>query len=449
MYGWEFPPFISGGLGVACYDLTKALSSYGEEITFVLPTMKGKDVDISHLNLLDSNEIRVPEFINTSKSEDISYEDFMEKINLIGIESALKPYITEKSYQEFLERLNESKTITETITFEQGYETNFYDFSISGDYGPNLISEVFRYAFVAGSVAASVEHDIIHAHDWLTFLAGLEAKRISSKPLICHVHALETDRSGVSVNQQIYEIEKRGLEAADQIIAVSYLTKNSIVNYYGINPDKISVVHNAVSKKKSTQRNDSVRKDPDEKIILFLGRITFQKGPDYFLEAAAKVLKKYPKARFVLAGSGDMVNRLIERTAELKIGRNVHFTGFLKRPEVEEIFASSDVYVMSSVSEPFGISCLEAILFDVPVVISKQSGAAEVLQSALKVDFWDTDELANKILNILNHEALRKELQSQAAEELKHIQWEKSAQHVIEVYNAVKNTSDKNKVLCA
>ena len=429
MYGWEFPPFITGGLGVACYDLTKALSSLGTEITFVLPTMKGKNPVNSHLHLLDTNDLRVPNYIDKS----ISYEEFMEKIDLIGINSSLRPYITEDSYQEFINRMYESNTIT-----EEHIQKDFYQFNISGDYGPNLIAEVFRYAFVAGSVAADVEHEVIHAHDWLTFLAGVEAKRISGKPLVCHVHALETDRSGINVNQQIFEIEKRGLEAADQIIAVSYLTKNSIVNYYGISPDKISVVHNAVSKKKSTQRTNSVKKDPDEKSILFLGRITFQKGPDYFLEAAAKVLQKYPKARFVLAGSGDMINRLIERTAELKIGRNVHFTGFLKRPEVEELFASSDVYVMSSVSEPFGISCLEAILFDVPVVISKQSGAAEVLQSALKVDFWDTEELANKILNILNHKALRKELQAQASEELKHIQWEKSAQHVIEVYDKIK-----------
>ena len=429
MYGWEFPPFITGGLGVACYDLTKALSSLGTEITFVLPTMKGKNPVNSHLHLLDTNDLRVPNYIDKS----ISYEEFMEKIDLIGINSSLRPYITEDSYQEFINRMYESNTIT-----EEHIQKDFYQFNISGDYGPNLIAEVFRYAFVAGSVAADVEHEVIHAHDWLTFLAGVEAKRISGKPLVCHVHALETDRSGINVNQQIFEIEKRGLEAADQIIAVSYLTKNSIVNYYGISPDKISVVHNAVSKKKSTQRTNSVKKDPDEKIILFLGRITFQKGPDYFLEAAAKVLQKYPKARFVLAGSGDMINRLIERTAELKIGRNVHFTGFLKRPEVEELFASRDVYVMSSVSEPFGISCLEAILFDVPVVISKQSGAAEVLQSALKVDFWDTEELANKILNILNHKALRKELQAQASEELKHIQWEKSAQHVIEVYDKIK-----------
>ena len=189
-----------------------------------------------------------------------------------------------------------------------------------------------------------------------------------------------------------------------------------------------------VSKHKSTQRTEYIKKTPDEKLVLFLGRITFQKGPDYFIEAAAKVLKEFPKARFVVAGSGDMMHRLIERTAELKIGRNVHFTGFLKRPEVEELFASSDLYVMSSVSEPFGISCLEAILFDVPVIISKQSGVSEVLSNALKVDFWDVDELANKILNVLSHPALSKELQAQSSEELKHIQWEKSAVKVEDIY---------------
>jgi len=423
MYGWEFPPYISGGLGIACHDLTKALSELGTKITFVLPTLQGKVDANLHLDLLSSSE----QIVEESYQKALSYEEFKERMDIIGIESTLRPYFTEKSYQEFIERLINSGTILED-------HQNFYKLSLTGQYGPDLISEVFRYAYVAGKIAAKVEHDLIHTHDWLTFLAGVEAKRISKKPLICHVHALETDRSGVNVNQQIYEIEKMGLNAADKIIAVSHLTKNNIVNYYGINADKIEVVHNAVSKHKSTQRNDSVRKDPEEKLVLFLGRITFQKGPDYFIEAAAKVLKHYPNARFVVAGSGDMMHRLIERTAELKIGRNVHFTGFLKRPEVEELFASSDLYVMPSVSEPFGISCLEAILFDVPVIISKQSGVSEVLSNALKVDFWDVDELANKILNVLVHPALGKELQAQSAEELKSIQWEKSAAKVQDIY---------------
>lgn len=424
MYGWEFPPYISGGLGIACHDLTKAMSELGIKITFVLPTLQGKIDSKLHVDLVSSSE----QIIEESYQKTLSYEEFKERMELIGVESTLRPYFTEKSYQEFIERLINSGTILED-------HQNFYKLSLTGQYGPDLVSEVFRYAYVAGKIAANVEHDVIHTHDWLTFLAGVEAKRISGKPLICHVHALETDRSGINVNQQIYEIEKMGLHQADKIIAVSYLTKNNIVNYYGIDPNKIEVVHNAVSKQKSTQRTEYIKKSSDEKLVLFLGRITFQKGPDYFIEAAARVLKHYPKARFVVAGSGDMMHRLIERTAELKIGRNVHFTGFLKRPEVEELFASSDLYVMSSVSEPFGISCLEAILFDVPVIISKQSGVSEVLSHALKVDFWDVDELANKILNVLAHPALGRELQAQSSEELKHIQWEKSAEKVREIYH--------------
>jgi glycosyltransferase involved in cell wall biosynthesis len=423
MYGWEFPPYISGGLGIACHDLTKALSEIGTKITFVLPTLQGKTDTNLHLELLSSSD----HVIEETQQKTLSYEEFKERMDIIGIESTLRPYFTEKSYQEFIERLINKGAILED-------HQNFYKLSLTGQYGPDLISEVFRYAYVAGKIAAKVEHEVIHTHDWLTFLAGVEAKRISGKPLICHVHALETDRSGINVNQQIYEIEKMGLHEADKIIAVSFLTKNNIVNYYGIDPNKIEVVHNAVSKHKSTQRTEYIKKTPDEKLVLFLGRITFQKGPDYFIEAAAKVLKEFPKARFVVAGSGDMMHRLIERTAELKIGRNIHFTGFLKRPEVEELFASSDLYVMSSVSEPFGISCLEAILFDVPVIISKQSGVSEVLSNALKVDFWDVDELANKILNVLTHPALSKELQAQSSEELKHIQWEKSATKVEDIY---------------
>ena len=286
MYGWEFPPYISGGLGIACHDLTKALSEIGTKITFVLPTLQGKTDTNLHLELLSSSD----HVIEETQQKTLSYEEFKERMDIIGIESTLRPYFTEKSYQEFIERLINKGAILED-------HQNFYKLSLTGQYGPDLISEVFRYAYVAGKIAAKVEHEVIHTHDWLTFLAGVEAKRISGKPLICHVHALETDRSGINVNQQIYEIEKMGLHEADKIIAVSFLTKNNIVNYYGIDPNKIEVVHNAVSKNKSTQRTEYIKKTPDEKLVLFLGRITFQKGPDYFIEAAAKVLKEFPKAR--------------------------------------------------------------------------------------------------------------------------------------------------------
>lgn len=423
MYGWEFPPFISGGLGVACYDLTKALTDLGIDVNFVLPVLP-KQIK-SHVNLISSSEVELQSIHQLE-----SYEKFLESINFIKIESLLHPYINETLYQQYLKKLEQQKLFLED-------REHFYKFNFTGMYGPNLFSEVLRYSYIAGKIAEETPHEVIHTHDWLTVLAGIEAKKVSGKPLIYHVHALETDRSGVNTNKQVYEIEKHGLEQADKVIAVSNYTKNCIIDYYGINSRKIEVVHNAVSKEKYVNKPNRFKKRADEKIVLFLGRVTYQKGPDYFLEAAAKVLAKDKNIRFVIAGVGDMVNRLIERTAELKIGRYVHFTGFLNRQEIEELFSSTDVYVMSSVSEPFGISSLEAILFDVPVVISKQSGVAEILNSALKVDFWDVNDLANKIYGIIKYPALQKELNEKAAEELKHIQWEKSAQKVINIYNQV------------
>jgi len=422
MFGWEFPPHISGGLGVACYDLTKSLSELDVDITFVLPTLKANPDPKLHLKLISSSDIKL-----NRRDINFSYEDFLAGVNVLKIDSPIRPYITEDGYLKFLEEYN---TKINTKVSEESYNLHF-----SGDYGPNLIAEVFRYSYIAGIISQKTPHDIIHAHDWMTALAGIEARKYSGKPFVYHVHALETDRSGINVNKEIYDLEKYALHSADRIIAVSHFTKNNIIEFYGIDPNKISVVHNAVSRTKVSKQADLIRKKPDEKIVLFLGRVTFQKGPDYFLEAAAKVLKKNKKVRFVIAGYGDMVNKLVERAAELRIGRNVHFTGFLKREEVEQVFSASDVYVMSSVSEPFGISCLEAVLFDVPVIISKQSGVAEVLSHSLKVDFWDTNELANMIFALLKYPALEKELLTQASEELKHIQWINSAQRVKEIYD--------------
>ena len=426
MYGWEFPPFISGGLGIACHDITKALIEFGVEVNFVLPNFPSNLENKSHVNIINSSKIRVTKTDLLERKNSIK-----EFLNFYGIDTILSPYITEHEYLEKLE------TIKEFSYFEES--TNSYQLNINSNYGPNLLEEVSRYAFIAGFIAQKLEHDIIHVHDWMTVLAGIEARKFSKKPLIYHVHALETDRSDKSaLNINVFNIEKYGLEQADKIIAVSYYTKNKIIENYGISPDKIYVVHNSVSKEKVTTLNNKiVTKKDGEKLVLFLGRVTYQKGPDYFLEAAAKVLQLDKNVQFVIAGHGDMINKLIERTAELKIGNKVRFTGFLNRAEVEALFQAADIYVMPSVSEPFGISGLEAALFDVPVILSKQSGISEVLHNSLMVDFWDTNELANQISSLLKNPALEKQILLGAAKELQESQWANSARKIIELYETI------------
>lgn len=427
MYGWEFPPFISGGLGVACYDITKALTEIGIQVKFVLPNFPEENLGEldTHVELINSSKVKV---YHKELEEVISF--FKNRIESFRVDTPLTPYITEEGYLSQLEAIQ--------AHIEHNPITKSYNLNISSNYGKNLIEEVTRYAYVAGFIAKEVEHDLIHCHDWMTVLAGIEAKRHSGKPVIYHVHALETDRSGTNVNQRIYEIERFGLHNVDQIIAVSHYTKNQLIEKYGVDPEKISVVHNAISKVKvNSNVKRKVNKKPNEKIVLFLGRVTFQKGPDYFLEAAAKVCKLNDKVKFVVAGHGDMTHKLIERAAELKLGNKVVFTGFLKRDEVEALFRSADVYVMPSVSEPFGLSSLEAVLFDVPVIMSKQSGVGEVLANALKVDFWDVDELANQIMAVIKYPALNNQLQKAAAEELKTIQWEHSARKIEEIYGII------------
>jgi len=309
-------------------------------------------------------------------------------------------------------------------------------FRASGPYGPDLIAEVMRYARAAGVIAADQSFDVIHAHDWMTVFAGLYAKEASGKPLVLHIHSLEFDRSGENVNQDIYYLERCGMVLCDHVIAVSNYTKNLIIKHYGIDPDKISVVHNAVSRREAP-RVYHWEKNPDKKVVLFLGRITFQKGPDYFVDAAARVLKEFPEITFVMAGAGDMMSRMIERVAELHIGKNFHFTGFLQGTEVERIFSMSDMYVMPSVSEPFGISSLEAMVYDVPVIISRQSGAAEILDHVLKVDFWDVDEIANKIIAILRYPSLVEEIVERSREQLRSVHWGKAAEKIVDVYRLV------------
>lgn len=422
MFGWEFPPYISGGLGTACYGLTRGLAANDVEILFVMPSASG-DEDQTSVKIIDASSIEVTQTLK-------NLEDFMNKVSFLKVDSTLVPYMDPTTFKELI--LKDKRGQKEWFRIHYGEK-----FKFSGNYGSNLMEEVSRYAIVGGEIAARNEFDIIHAHDWLTFSAGIAAKRFTGKPLVVHVHATEFDRTGQNVNTIVYDLEKSGMEAADAVIAVSNLTRNIIINKYHINPNKVFTVHNAVDFENFESLN--ISRGVDDKIVTFLGRITFQKGPEYFIEAAAKVLKKYPKVRFVMAGSGDMLNRSIRRVAKLGIADRFHFTGFLKGNDVKKMFAYSDVYVMPSVSEPFGISPLEAMRANVPTIISKQSGVAEVLKHAIKVDFWDIDALADSIYALLQYPAISEMAIKHGLSEVNSLKWEKAASNVKEIYSKLLN----------
>lgn len=422
MFGWEFPPHISGGLGTACYGLTKGLANNGVEILFVMPSASG-DEDQQSVKIVNASDIALTE----------TYKEFNKissSVEFIKVSSLLLPYLDP---QEYADSMIESKdSVKEVVKLHLGQKYKF-----SGKYGENLMEEVARYAVIAGEIALKYDFDIIHAHDWLTYLAGITAKQISGKPLVVHMHATEYDRSGTNINTQVYDIEKRGMKEADMVFAVSNLTRNTVINKYGINPLKVKTIHNAVDFG-SFEKLDISRNVP-EKIVTFLGRITYQKGPEYFIEAAEKVLKRYPDVRFVMAGSGDLLNRCIKRVAKLGIAHKFHFTGFLKGSDVKQMFAYSDVYVMPSVSEPFGISPLEAMRSNVPTIISKQSGVAEVLKHAIKVDFWDIDAMADAIYGLLKYPVLSQVAVNKGLEEVNSLKWDDAAKKIVENYSQLLN----------
>ncbi len=421
MFGWEFPPHITGGLGTACFGLTKGLLSHGTEVLFVVPKAYG-DEDQSAVKLVNASDIEID-------LRNRIYQQYWQNLTYIEIGAHLIPYVGIKEYFDIEEKCHENNSIISESYYKR-------KFSFSGQYKANLIEEVMRYAMIAATIAIDNKFDVIHAHDWLTYEAGIAAKNASKKPLVIHVHATEFDRSGENVNQVVYDIERRGMEAADHIITVSNLTKQIVVERYGINPDKITTVYNAVEPIENKEILN-IQKNVPEKIVTFLGRVTFQKGPEYFVEAAYKVIQRDNNVRFVMAGEGDMLHKIVKRVAQLKIGTKFHFAGFLKGQEVDYMFSMSDAYVMPSVSEPFGISPLEAMRSHVPVVISKQSGVSEILNHALKADFWDVDALADAIYGLLHYEALSKTFRKLGAEEVEHLKWENASYQMMQVYNKV------------
>jgi glycosyltransferase involved in cell wall biosynthesis len=422
MFGWEFPPHISGGLGTASYGLTRGMATLDDlEVIFVVPKAWG-DEDQSMVRLVGANQVPVA-------FKKVYFKGFRYPLEKIEVSSRIVPYTDPEDFW----KLTRSEVSGHDLLIQTNNQ-GVVDFS--GKYDCYLMDEIYRYAVVASVIAEENEFDIIHAHDWLAYPAGIAAMEVSGKPLVIHVHATDFDRSGGNVNPDVYRIEKSGMDAASKIITVSNLTRDIVINKYHINPDKVETVYNAVEPVEISE-NLIIRKGFEEKIVTFLGRITLQKGPEYFIEAAYKVLRVMDNVRFVMAGSGDMMERMMRRAAALKITDRFHFTGFLKGSDVFSMLYMSDVYIMPSVSEPFGISPLEAMQSNVPVIISKQSGVAEILTHAVKTDFWDIDAMADAIYGILNYPALAKMIIRNGKEEVIQLKWDNSARHVKDIYHRV------------
>jgi len=417
MLGWEFPPLISGGLGTACYGLTKAMDALGMQISFVLPKIVSTQFT-THVQLLTPQ----------SSGKATSYKlEALRNVDFHSIMSTLQPYSTPETYQASVESTHFQQ---HEVPAQHGLPGEHLD---GVHYGTDMYAEVHRYANVACDLAQNRDFDVIHSHDWMTFPAGVAVAAVTGNPLVVHVHSTEFDRSGEHVNQMIYDIERAGMERADRIIAVSHFTRNVIISRYGIPGDKVEVVYNGVEHNDDWYLADTGI-ERDEKIILFLGRITMQKGPEYFLRAAKKVLDVIDNVKFVMVGSGDLMEHTVSLAAELGIGHRVLFTGFLRGDEVSHIYKMADLYVMPSVSEPFGIAPLEALNHDVPVIISKQSGVSEVLTHALKVDFWDVDEIANKMVAVLKYPPLQLTLRDHGSFEVRKLRWKDSARKCARIY---------------
>ncbi|MGB8490367.1 MAG: glycosyltransferase family 4 protein [Bacteroidales bacterium] len=422
MFGWEFPPHISGGLGTASFGLTKGMSTLEDlEVIFVVPRVWG-DEDESKVKLIGANKVPVA-------FKKIHYKGFKRALEQIEVSSKIVPYTDP---EEFWKRISSEESGQSMVVQTNNQGT----IEFSGRYDGSLLDEIYKYSVVASVIAQENEFDIIHAHDWLAYPAGIAAMQVSGKPLVIHVHATDFDRSGGNVNPEVYRIEKQGMDAASKIITVSNMTREIVISKYNISPDKVETVYNAVEPVRLTG-DEAIQKGFEEKVVTFLGRITMQKGPEYFIEAANKVLQAMPDVRFVMAGSGDMMERMMRRAAALKITDRFHFTGFLKGKDVFTMLNLSDVYIMPSVSEPFGISPLEAMQSNVPVIISKQSGVSEILTHAVKTDFWDIDAMADAIYGILNYPALAKMFIKNGREEVVRLKWDNSARHVRDIYYRV------------
>jgi hypothetical protein len=426
MLGWEFPPLFSGGLGIATHGIVKALSPH-VSIRLIIPNSAPVE-GLSAVNITGLNRVTLQEL--SREQSEFDYSSMISEVHRIPL--AVSPY---HYMNQVIEKSSEERS-HEITTQENAIHTIREMFSDKDIYGINIMRKVHLFACLSEEIAADGDFDVIHAHDWITFPAGSRIKTRTGKPLVLHVHALETDRAGETSRNEIYSLEKDAMLFADRIVTVSQFTKDQMVKHYQVSPDKISVVHNGIEPLE-IQRKPHTLKD---KIVVFLGRITHQKGPQFLLETAEKVCRFYPRVKFIVAGTGDQFSHLLETSAYKKLGRKFIFTGFLSRAKVNELLTMADVYFMPSVSEPFGLTALEAVQHHVPCVLSAQSGASEVIHAALKADFWDTDKYANYIYALLRHNALKQELSKNALEELNKLTWSHAAEKIMNVYKEVVST---------
>jgi len=418
MLGWEFPPVLTGGLGTACYGLAKALSKYAEIELFI--PQADKETTLENVHIRGMNFFG----INGGQTIEVPMQPLEEfaKVRKIPAPS-LNPYPVGIGFEKEAVALKSPEAIRAL-------------YSGSEPYGPNIMQKVATYAEVAVRMALETEFDVIHAHDWITFPAAVRIKEITGKPLVVHIHSLETDRVGELAKgdwNRVYEVEKKAMEKADRIIPVSHYTQECAIKNYGISEEKFYPVHNAIDPEESFRLPNK----SGEKLVLFLGRVTFQKGPEFMVETAWKLLQVYPDVMFFVAGVGDMLEKLKALVLERKIDHKFVFAGFLSQSNVKKVLAQADVYFMPSVSEPFGLSALEAAGFDVPCVISRQSGVAEVLPNALNANFWDTGKFANYIYGLLNYSGIREEMVERTKQDLSRLSWDDAAKDVMEVYRSL------------
>lgn len=416
MLGWEFPPIINGGLGVACYGITKALSNL-VDISLILPKSDPNFV-VQHVETIGLNHFEIENIKITTND----YE-FLEEVNYV--DANFLPYHTLS-----VESLTNKYESTDYALIKSKIRSELDVFNTNDLYDGAIGERVYNFSKIATLIALNRDFDVIHAHDWMTFVAGMEIKAATGKPLVLHIHSLETDRNSTESKGWVYQIEKKAMEYADIIIPVSYYTGQVIQTHYGISVDKIKPVHNGIEHIQAFRTESSL----PEKVVLFLGRITGQKGPEYFFEIASKVLEFMPNTRFVMAGTGNLLKGMIEMGAYKQIGNRFHFTGFLTPDKVRQLYSIADVYVMPSVSEPFGLSALEAAQFGIPVILSNQSGVAEVLPSALKADYWDIEKMASNIISVLKYKGLKDQLVKDAYQDLAKINWDYTAQNILNIY---------------